>query len=213
MTVYHINRKLFTCAGTLCSPSWKQSPLSSPSRSLWGPSTPPGGERGYHWTTRGTSPRWAWCSGRNRAPGRKNDDDWNDWCFRPRFCNVKLYWAGDNLGERDEFCYEWCPWCRICTMDASPLLLNKTSTSVILFPWLPCCRGSWWGRWWSSWSVCLQWWGAWWHQWHSVLPLATSTWSARSGCNNKCMKLWMLSQAMILHYESHLHEWLIILLL
>ena len=23
----------------------------------------------------------------------------NDWCFRPRFCTVRLYWAGDNLGE------------------------------------------------------------------------------------------------------------------
>ena len=23
----------------------------------------------------------------------------NKWCFRPRFCTVRLYWAGDNLGE------------------------------------------------------------------------------------------------------------------
>ena len=37
----------------------------------------------------------------------------NEWCFRPRFCTVRLYWAGDNLGEWDEFCYEPCPWCRI----------------------------------------------------------------------------------------------------
>ena len=22
----------------------------------------------------------------------------NDWCFRPRFCTERLYWAGDNLG-------------------------------------------------------------------------------------------------------------------
>ena len=21
----------------------------------------------------------------------------NDWCFRPRFCTIRLYWAGDNL--------------------------------------------------------------------------------------------------------------------
>ena len=25
--------------------------------------------------------------------------------FRPRFCIVRLYWAWDNLGEWDEFCY------------------------------------------------------------------------------------------------------------
>ena len=29
-------------------------------------------------------------------------------CFRPRFCTVRLYWVGDNLGEWDEFCYESC---------------------------------------------------------------------------------------------------------
>ena len=34
----------------------------------------------------------------------------NEWCFRPQFCSVKLYWAGNNLGEWDEFCYESCPW-------------------------------------------------------------------------------------------------------
>ena len=38
---------------------------------------------------------------------------WNDWCFRPRLCAVKLIWAGDNLGEWDEFCYELCPLRRI----------------------------------------------------------------------------------------------------
>ena len=26
---------------------------------------------------------------------------WNDWCFRPRFCTVRLYWAWENLGEWD----------------------------------------------------------------------------------------------------------------
>ena len=31
---------------------------------------------------------------------------WNDWCFRPQPCTVRLYWAGHNLGEWDEFCYE-----------------------------------------------------------------------------------------------------------
>ena len=37
----------------------------------------------------------------------------NDWCFRPWFCTVRLYWARDNLGEWDEFCYESCPCYRI----------------------------------------------------------------------------------------------------
>ena len=32
----------------------------------------------------------------------------NEWCFRPRFCTVRLYWAGDNLGECNEFCYGPC---------------------------------------------------------------------------------------------------------
>ena len=38
---------------------------------------------------------------------------WNDWCFKPRFCTVRQYWAGDNLGKWDEFCFESCPWRRI----------------------------------------------------------------------------------------------------
>ena len=29
------------------------------------------------------------------------------------FACVRLYWAGYNLGECDEFCYESYPWCRI----------------------------------------------------------------------------------------------------
>ena len=33
------------------------------------------------------------------------------WFFRPPFCTVRLHWAGDNLGKRDELCYE--SWCRI----------------------------------------------------------------------------------------------------
>ena len=33
----------------------------------------------------------------------------NDSCFRPRFCTVRLYWAGDNLASWDEICYESCP--------------------------------------------------------------------------------------------------------
>ena len=27
------------------------------------------------------------------------------WCFRQWFCTARLYWAGNNLGEWDEFCY------------------------------------------------------------------------------------------------------------
>ena len=30
----------------------------------------------------------------------------NDWYFRPRSAILMLYWAGDNLGEWDEFWYE-----------------------------------------------------------------------------------------------------------
>ena len=37
----------------------------------------------------------------------------NEWCFRPRFCTVRFYKAGDNLGYWDEFWCESCPRCRI----------------------------------------------------------------------------------------------------
>ena len=36
----------------------------------------------------------------------------NEWCFRPRFCTVRLYWTGDNLGWWDEFYDESYPWCK-----------------------------------------------------------------------------------------------------
>ena len=36
-----------------------------------------------------------------------------EWCFRPRFCTVRLYWTGDDPGEWDEFCYEACHWRKI----------------------------------------------------------------------------------------------------
>ena len=26
------------------------------------------------------------------------NNEMNDWCFRSRFCIVRLYWAGDNQG-------------------------------------------------------------------------------------------------------------------
>ena len=32
------------------------------------------------------------------------------WCSRPRFCTVRLNWAGGYLGLCDVFCYELCPW-------------------------------------------------------------------------------------------------------
>ena len=37
----------------------------------------------------------------------------HDWCFRPRLCTARLNWAGDNLGEWDEFRYEPC-WPYLC---------------------------------------------------------------------------------------------------
>ena len=44
---------------------------------------------------------------------------WNDWCFRSRFCDVRLYWVGgdddddDNDDEDDDLVpaasyYIWC---------------------------------------------------------------------------------------------------------
>ena len=26
-------------------------------------------------------------------------NEWNEWCFRPWFCTVRLHWTGDNLGK------------------------------------------------------------------------------------------------------------------
>ena len=51
----------------------------------------------------------------------------NDWCFRPRFYTVRLYWAGDNLGEWDESCYESCPWCRIDHSTCWPVVQRATN--------------------------------------------------------------------------------------
>ena len=30
---------------------------------------------------------------------------WNDWCFKPWCCTVRLYWAGDNLGKYCTLCF------------------------------------------------------------------------------------------------------------
>ena len=54
-------------------------------------------------------------------------NEWmNDWCFRQRFCSVRLCWARDNLGECEEFCYESCqesnalPLCYGCPLSHLP---------------------------------------------------------------------------------------------
>ena len=45
---------------------------------------------------------------------------------------LRLYWAGDNLGAWNEFCYESCPWCRF---DHSTCwLVVQRATTV---PWMP----------------------------------------------------------------------------
>ena len=33
---------------------------------------------------------------------------WNEWCFRPWYCSVRLCWTRDNLGKWDESWYETC---------------------------------------------------------------------------------------------------------
>ena len=47
--------------------------------------------------------------------------------FRPRFCTVRLYWAGNNLGESDEFCYDSCPWRRIDRSHCWPVVQHATT--------------------------------------------------------------------------------------
>ena len=56
----------------------------------------------------------------------------NELCFRPRFCTVKLYWAGEKIGEWDEFCYESFPWYRIDRLTCWPTVQRITTmTSVV----------------------------------------------------------------------------------
>ena len=70
-----------------------------------------------------------------------------DWCFRPRFCTVSLYSAGDNLGEWDVFCYESCPWRRIDHLTCWPVVQHATTSTVPRMPptsntnnhYLQCC--------------------------------------------------------------------------
>ena len=49
---------------------------------------------------------------------------WNEWCFRPRFCTVRIYWAGD-VGEWD-IIYESCPWRRIDRSTCRPAVQRAT---------------------------------------------------------------------------------------
>ena len=77
----------------------------------------------------------------------------NDWWFTPRFCSVaailgrrqpgrmrwmigvlghdsallRLDWAGDNLCEWDEFCYESCTWHRIDRSACWPVVQRATT--------------------------------------------------------------------------------------
>ena len=40
---------------------------------------------------------------------------------------LRLYWDGDNLGDRDEFCYEPCPWHRIDPSNCWPAVQRPTT--------------------------------------------------------------------------------------
>ena len=40
---------------------------------------------------------------------------------------LRLYWAGDNMGERDEFCYELCPWREIDRSTCWPAVQRATT--------------------------------------------------------------------------------------
>ena len=51
----------------------------------------------------------------------------SDWCLRPWFCTVRLYWAWDNLGEWDEFCYESYLWYRIDYSTFWPVVQRTTT--------------------------------------------------------------------------------------
>ena len=46
---------------------------------------------------------------------------------------LRQYWAGDNLGRWDEFCYESCPWCRSLSKRQASKLLSSQNIRVIQF--------------------------------------------------------------------------------
>ena len=63
-------------------------------------------------------------------------NEWmNEWCFRPRLCTLRLYWAGDNLGSFDfdkiHLISSGCPQTSIA------LLQNRglNTTYFIFFAW------------------------------------------------------------------------------
>ena len=76
--------------------------------------------QGHHTATRTQQRTITSCS-------MKNEMKWNDWCFRPRFFTVRLYWAGDNLGEWDGFCYKSCPWRRTDRLTCWPVVQHATT--------------------------------------------------------------------------------------
>ena len=54
---------------------------------------------------------------------------------------VMLYWARDNLGEWDEFCYISCPWCRINCSTCWPTFQHATTVPRMpptCFSWKAC---------------------------------------------------------------------------
>ena len=69
-------------------------------------------------------------------------NEWmNDWCYRPRFCTVRLYWAGDNLGEWD--------WLRIM-----PLVQDQPLNPLTSSPYYHCTTDAPFTEWvWST--VCM----------------------------------------------------------
>ena len=72
----------------------------------------------------------------NSIPWNTAYCDINDLCFRPRFCTIRLCWAGDNLGWWDGFCYGSCPRCRIDHLSCWPVqhattVLRSTVISIL----------------------------------------------------------------------------------
>ena len=62
---------------------------------------------------------------------------WNETCFRPRFCIVRLYWTGDNLGSWDEFFHASYPLCKII---AQPVGL-AVQHAATYYGWPYRCEG------------------------------------------------------------------------
>ena len=60
---------------------------------------------------------------------------WNQWmivALGHDSALLRLYWAGENLDEWDEFCYESCPWRRIDHSTCWPAVQRATTV-----PWMP----------------------------------------------------------------------------